>query len=310
MTINEPRVLLDGLYFPECPRWRDGRLYFVDFYAHEVVSVDLEGRRETIAHVPGQPGGLGWAPNGDLLVVSMMDSKLLRLRGDILEEVADYSKFAHSGNDMVVDGQGRAYIGAMPPLDTEDPSTMGQPVDIVMVEPDGGAPNGGARVVASDLLMPNGAVVTPDGSTLIVAESFASRLVSFTIEPDGTLSDRAVFAQLEEGLVLDGICLDAEGCIWVAILISNGPTGFLRVAPGGKVLERIDLPSGIGAAAVALGGDTGNTLFLLESLSTDFASRAHMQKDNGRIRVIDVDVPAAAPPRSTSLLQSSPSTIM
>lgn len=299
MTITEPKVLLEGLHFPESPRWQDDRLYFVDLYAHEVVTVDLNGVRETIATVPGQPGGLGWAPNGDLLVVSTKDSKLLRLSGSTLKEVADYSEFAYSGNDMVVDGQGRAYIGAMPPLDVDDPFSMAQPVNLVMVNPDGGMPNGGARVAAGGLLMPNGAVVTPDGSTLIVAESFASRLVSYSITPDGTLVDRAVFAQLEEGLVLDGICLDAEGCVWVAILMSNSTTGFLRVAQGGEILNRIDLPSGGGAVAVALGGDTGNTLFLLESLSTDFASRAHMQEGNGRIRFVEVDVPAAAAPHST-----------
>ena len=294
--MSEPQILLDGLHFPESPRWHEGRLYFVDFYAYQVVAVDMEGSRETIAEVPQMPGGLGWMPDGDLLVVSMLDSKLLRLRNGALTEVADYADLAHSGNDMVVDGRGRAYIGAMAPMDVDDPSTMGQPLNLVLVEPDGDRPNGGARVAADELIMPNGAVITPDGSTLIVAESFASRLTSYSIGADGSLTDRAVFAQLEDGLVLDGICLDAEGCVWVAILISPEATGFLRVAPGGEILDRINLPNGAGAAAVALGGTSGNTLFLLESLSTDWANKRHMEKGNGRIRIVEVAVPAAAEP--------------
>ena len=298
MPASEPQVLLDGLHFPESPRWRDGRLYFVDFYAYEVIAVDLRGNRETVASVPGMPGGLGWAPNGDLLVVSMLDSKLLRFNGTERSEVADYSTFAKAGNDMVVDADGRAYIGGMPPLDPDNPSSMNQLVPLILVEPDSAAPNGGARIAASDLSVANGAVITPDGSTLILAESFASRLTAFSIASDGTLSGRRVFAQLTPGLVLDGICLDAEGCVWVAILISDGETGYLRVAEGGEVLDRIDVPSGAGAAAIALGGETGHALFLLESLSTDWEGKGHMQKGNGRIRVVNVDVPAAAPPRS------------
>ena len=199
---------------------------------------------------------------------------------------------------MVVDADGRAYIGAMPPLDPDNPSSMNQLVPLILVEPDSLAPNGGARIAASDLAMANGAVITPDGSTLILAESYASRLTAYSVASDGTLSGRRVFAQLEPGPILDGICLDAEGCVWVAILESDGETGFLRVAEGGEVLDRIDVPPGAGAVAIALGGETGHTLFLLESLSQDWQGRGHMQKGNGRIRVVDVDVPAAAPPRS------------
>lgn len=291
MPRHEPRVLLDGLHFPESLRWRGDKLYFSDFYAHEVVAVDLGGRRETLVEVPEQPGGLGFMPDGSLLVVSMLDSRLLRWANGTLTQVADLSEFAYSCNDMVVDPRGRAYIGEMLPLDVDDPSTMGRPSNLVLVEPDSGEPNGGARVVANKLRMPNGAVITPDGSTLIVAESFDNKLTSFRIEADGSLTDRAIFAELD-GIVSDGICLDAEGCVWVAVIIPDEKAGFQRVAPGGAVVDRIDMESGAGAA-VALGGLDGHTLFLAESLSTDWASRSHMQKGNGRVRILEVDVPAA-----------------
>lgn len=202
-------VLLDDLVFPEGPRWRDGKLWFSDMNDLRVRTVDLDGRTEDVVRVPGQPSGLGWLPDGRLLVVSMTDRRLLRLDGDTLSEVADLSKLAnHHCNDMVTDVEGRSYVGnfGFDLQAGESPRTTG----LVLVTPEGDA-----RIVAEDLSFPNGSVITPDGRTLVVGESWAGRLSAFDIAEDGSLSGRRVWAQLE-GAIPDGCCLDAEGAIWVA----------------------------------------------------------------------------------------------
>lgn len=283
MAQRAPTVLLDGLMFPEGPRWHDGRLWFSDMHAHEVVAVDLAGRRETIVTVPHQPSGLGWLPDGRLLVVSMVDRRLLRLDPQGLTEVADLSPLAaFHCNDMVVDSKGRAYIGnfGFDLYSGEGP----KPANLVMVTPEGDA-----RVVARDLLFPNGAVITPDGRTLILAETFARRLTAFDIEPDGSLSNRRVWAQLD--VPPDGICLDAQQCIWVAVPIRPG--GFLRVAEGGQVQERIDLTDR-GGFACMLGGLDRRTLFMLEAFDSNPATIKG--PGNGRIRIVEVDVAGAGLP--------------
>ena len=199
---KKPVVLLDGLTFPEGPRWHDGRLWFSDFYAHEVIAVDLRGNREHIIEVPGQPSGLGWTPNGQLLVVSMTDRRLLRLDPDGLTAVANLSDFAnYHCNDMVVDGDGRAYVGNF-----GFNSHAGDPfraANLVRVDPDGTV-----SVAATNLAFPNGSVITPDGQTLIVGETRGNILTAWDRAPDGSLSNRRIWAHLDGGFP-DGICLDA-----------------------------------------------------------------------------------------------------
>lgn len=277
-------LLLDDLVFPEGPRWRAGRLWFSDMHAQEVVAVTPAGEREVMARVPQDPSGLGWLPDGRLLVVSMRDRRLLRQEADgELVEHADLSGLAAGRcNDMVVDGDGRAYVGnfGFDLMAGADFRTAA----VVMV-----SPGGNASLAAPDLHFPNGTVITPDGRTMIVAESAGNRLSAFDLAADGTLSNRRVWAEL--GVPPDGICLDAEGLVWVAV--PTNPGAFLRVAEGGEVRERIDL-EGFGGFACMLGGAEERTLFLLE------AQASHPDKiagrGNGRIRMVEVEAPRAGWP--------------
>ncbi len=282
MSTDEPRTLLGDLVFPEGPRWRDGRLWFSDMHAHEVVAVDLQGRRETIARVPEQPSGLGWLPDGSLLVVSMKDRALLRRVGTELAPYADLSTVcACLCNDMVVDAVGRAYVGnfGFDLYAGEAP----RPTSMAVVTPDGRVSE-----AAGDLMFPNGTVITPDGRTLIVGETFAMRLTAFDVAMDGTLSNRREWAPLPAPP--DGICLDAEGCVWVAVPLSPG--AFLRVREGGEIVERIDLPDS-GGFACMLGGEDGCSLFLLEA---SHSTPGAIERGNARIRVARVSAPHAGWP--------------
>lgn len=274
-------VLIDGLIFPEGPRWHENKLWFSDMSAQQVMTVDLEGNVEIIAHVPGQPSGLGWLPDERLLIVSMVDRKLLRLDPGGLTEVADIYHLASCHcNDMVVDSQGRAYIGNF-----GFELALGAPfkeAEIILVTPDGDA-----RIVAAEMAFPNGSVITPDGKTLIVGETFGARLTAFDIEPDGSLSNRRVWAALENA-VPDGICLDADGAIWVA---SPRSAEVLRVKQGGEVTHRISVETQ--AFACMLGGPDRKTLFVL---TANNVPRSPMEGPSGRIETVRVDVPGAGLP--------------
>lgn len=276
MVDDTPRLLLDGLAFPEGPRWNDGRLWFSDVLAGEVRAVDLDGEVETIVEVPGLPSGLGWLPDGRLLVVSVDDRRVLRLEGPDLVEHADLSGLASFGcNDMVVDSAGRAWVGACDNAGIPAPSLS----ELLVVEPDGAA-----RVVDPAMAFPNGAVVTPDQSTLIVAETFGARLTAFSLD-GGAAMNRRVWADLGGG-VPDGIALDAEGAVWYADPVANA---CVRVREGGDVLDRVATPQP--CFACALGGPDGTTLFLLTSASTDHVrNRAERP---GRISTVEVAVAAA-----------------
>ncbi len=278
---GDTRLLLDGLAFGEGPRWHEGKLWFSDMHFHRVMTVDLAGKAEEIVEVPGRPSGLGWLPDGRLLVVSMVDRRLLRLDAEGLVEVADLSELASSNcNDMVVDSQGRAYVGNFGFDLLAEPFSL---AEIVMVEP-----NGRAQVVADELAFPNGTVITPDGATLIVGETRAARLTAFDIAADGSLSGRRLWAQLENA-VPDGICLDAEGAIWVA---SPRSAEVLRVREGGEVTRRIGVSTQ--AFACMLGGDDRRTLFILTAETAD--PEEAPKKASGRVEVIEVDVPGAGLP--------------
>lgn len=251
-------TLISDLCFGEGPRWHDGRLWFSDMHAHQVLAVDAHGNREVMLEVEHQPSGLGWLPNGELLVVSMTDRRLLRWDGNQLVQHADLTDLAgFYCNDMVVDGNGRAYVGNFG-FDLHAGAEQ-KPAELICVEADGSA-----RVVADDIMFPNGTVITPDARTLIVAESFASRLTAFDIETNGDLCNRRLWAKLPEGAVPDGICLDSDGGIWSASPTTNE---CLRQIEGGEVTHRVSVDRG--AFACMLGGDDGNTLHILTSGSSD-----------------------------------------
>jgi len=247
------------------------------------MNVDLNGHAETVVEVPGQPSGLGWLPDGRLLVVSMTDRRLLRYDGSALTVVADLAALAgFHCNDMVVDRMGRAYIGNFG-FDLHNAAPF-KPAELVRVDPDGSA-----RVVARDMAFPNGTVITPDGRTLIVAESYAGRLTAFDVERDGALSNRRLWAQLPQGAVPDGICLDAAMGIWVASPTTNE---CLRVEAGGHVSHRVRLDQG--AFACMLGGSDRRTLYILTASSSD--PDTCRRKRDGRIDAVAAPHPGAGLP--------------
>jgi sugar lactone lactonase YvrE len=279
---DQTNILLENLTVPEGPRWHEGRLYFSDFYAHEVVAVDMAGQRETIVEVPGQPSGLGWTPDGRLLVVSMTDRRLLRLDPGGLVEVADLSALAnYHCNDMVVDEQGGAYVGNFG-FNSHDGSEF-KAADLIRVDPDGSV-----SVAAAGLAFPNGSVITPDGGTLIVGETRGNILSAWNRAPNGTLSNRRVWADLGAGFP-DGICLDAEGAVWVADP-RNKET--IRVLEGGEVTDRISTGE-MGSFACMLGGEDRRTLFICTCLQSGPDTAALR---SGRIETVEVTVPGAGWP--------------
>jgi sugar lactone lactonase YvrE len=251
-------------------------------HGHWVTTVGLDGRARRIVEVPAAPSGLGWLPDGRLLVVSMEDRRLLRLDPGGLTEVADLSRFAtFHCNDMVVDAQGRAYVGNFGfDLYAGVPHTTAV-ITLVL-------PNGAMRAAAEGLEFPNGTVITPDGKTLIVGESFGARLTAFDVATDGTLTNRRVWAPLQSA-VPDGICLDAEGAIWVASPISSE---VLRVLEGGTVTHRVPIEKQ--AFACMLGGPQRRHLFVCTASSGD--PSVCRERRDGRIEVIEVEVPGAGLP--------------
>jgi sugar lactone lactonase YvrE len=282
---NNPKILLKGLAFPESPRWHDGKLWFSDMHNYKVMTLDLKGKTEIICEVPNCPSGLGWTRDGRLLIVSMTDKKLMRLDPAGLTCVADLGNLASGDcNDMVVDALGRAYIGNFGKDTNLGRNYHVGPAEIVMVTPDGKA-----RVTAKDLSFPNGMVITPDGLTLIAAESFASRLTSFTIAPDGSLHNREVWAGLDKKIIPDGICLDAEGAVWVAN--AGGPAVY-RVKKGGEIVQTIETSAN--AFACMLGGKDRRMLYIMAAEST--GGPACREKMSGRIETIKVQVPGAGKP--------------
>jgi sugar lactone lactonase YvrE len=276
------RVLLDGLRFPEDPRWRDGRLWFSDMHDGRVLALSPDGGLETVAVLDDEPSGLGWLPDGRLLVVSLNARKLLRREADgRLVEHADLSAvLPFKANDMVVDARGRAYVGNFGfDLNAGEPAVA---TTMALAHPDGRV-----ELAAQDLSFPNGTVITPDGRTLVVGETFAARLTAFDVADDGTLSGRRVWAQLEKA-VPDGICLDAEGAIWVASPVSKG---VLRVREGGAVVDRVDVETN--AYACMLGGPDRRTLFVCTAETHDPAKTGARR---GRIEAVPVAVPGAGLP--------------
>ena len=289
-------VLRTGLFFGEGPRWHEGRLWYSDFYDHAVHAIDLDGNDERMLEVESQPSGLGWLPNGDLLVTSMLDRKLMRWDGVSLTVHADLGNhFTWHANDLLVDATGGAYIGNFG-FDL-DVFLEENGVEGIFADPDSLAtvmcrvdPNGEVTVAANEMIFPNGMVITPDGKTIIVAETLALRLTAFDIAADGTLSNRRVWADLSSELAApDGICLDAEGAVWIATALTPR---LLRVGEGGVILDEI--ATTMNTYACMLGGPEGKHLFAMTAPSSD--ARVASASRNGAIEVVEVSVPHAGRP--------------
>jgi sugar lactone lactonase YvrE len=294
------QTLLEGGSFFESPRWHEGRWWLSDFYRHLVLTVDPAGATEEQLTVEGQPSGLGWMPDGSLLVVSMRDHRILRWTAEAGATLhADVSE--HCGghlNDMVVDQRGRAYAGNF----GFDLMGGGDPAPAALIRVD---PEGTASIAADDLLFPNGSVITPDGQTLIVGETAGARYTAFTIGDDGSLTDRRVWAQVAPTPKLttlaetlgqlqfgpDGCTLDADGHIWAADEVG---ARCVRLAPGGRIVDEIPAPDGLDFFACMLGGDDGRTLLMCAA--PDFGEEARSAAHEAILLAATVDVPRAGLP--------------
>jgi sugar lactone lactonase YvrE len=274
-----PTLLADGFVFAEGPRWRDDKLWLSDMHGEAVYTTTLTGQTTRQLHLPGKkPSGLGFLPDGSVLVVSMGDRQLLRLDPDGTSSIhADVSELvADELNDMVVTDDGTAFVGSYP-------AERGTGV-LVRVTPDGVA-----AIVANALDFPNGTVISPDGRTLIVAESIGRRFTAFDIDSGKNLSGRRVIAATPDAAA-DGIALDAEGGIWAAFPLAHE---FRRVLPGGEVSDRIQLGDRM-AAACALGGDDRRTLFLLSAV--DWSAKALRGTRTSTVETVRVRVSGAGLP--------------
>jgi sugar lactone lactonase YvrE len=250
-SVPELHILMSGLMFPESPRWHHDRLWLADWGAQEVVAVDLQGESDVILSVPSFPFSIDWLPDGRLLIVSASDGQLLRRERDgSMVTYADLRDLSvRPWNEIVVDGRGNAYVNNIG-FDFPDGEFANGIIAVV-------TPDGTARQVADDVAFPNGMVVTPDNATLIVAESYGSRLTAFDIAPDGSLANRRVWGELDGGAP-DGICLDADGAVWYGDVPHKR---CVRVRQGGEVLQTIELDRG--CFACMLGGAGRQTLFLI-----------------------------------------------
>lgn len=275
-------TLLDGAIFTEGPRWQGGKLWFSDMHDRKIFTVDMDGNQELVFEAEGDTSGLGFLPDGTLLFVSMHDHRLMRLDDGKASEVANLTGLAtFHCNDMVTDAKGRSYVGnfGFDLHGGEDPS----PANLIMVDE-----SGTVSIVASGLMFPNGMVITPDGKTLIVGETFGACLTAFDIAEDGTLSNRREWAGIAPS-VPDGICLDAEGAVWVA---SPTTQDVIRVKEGGEVTDRLKVSTN--AFACMLGGEDGKTLFVLTAEESDPAKMEGRR--TGKIEIARVDVPHAGLP--------------
>ncbi|OBF43652.1 gluconolactonase [Mycobacterium sp. 852002-50816_SCH5313054-b] len=270
-----PEPLANGFCFGEGPRWFEGLLWFSDMLGEAVHTADIRGSLTTLP-LPGRsPSGLGFRPDGSLLIASTEDRQVLRYDGETVVPIADLAYLTPANlGDMVVDDVGRAYIGCQ--------AFSGGA--IIRLDPDDGPTS--ATIVAENLDFPNGMVITPDRKTLVVAESTARRLTAFTIDATGGLGDRRVFADGLDGPP-DGIALDAEGGVWTSMTLAHQ---FERITQGGVVTDRIDMGERV-AIACALGGPSGRTLFLLSS--TDAYPRRLIGTKLSRLDAVTVQTPGA-----------------
>jgi sugar lactone lactonase YvrE len=277
LHMSELQILLTGLAFGESPRWHEDRLWFSNWGTQEVVAVDLEGKSQVMLRVPTTiPFCIDWLPDGRLLVVSGREGLLLRREpdGELLTH-ADLSGLASIWNEIVVDGRGNIYING---------GGFDAPGIIALITPDGST-----RLVADGIAFPNGMCVSPDNKTLIVAESHASRLTAFDIAADGSLSNRRIWAALENGAP-DGICLDAEGAVWYGDVPNKR---CVRVREGGELLQTLHLDRG--CFACMLGGINKQTLFMMVA---EWHGFEHMidQARTGQVLTTETPAPGAGWP--------------
>ncbi|MFG1673656.1 SMP-30/gluconolactonase/LRE family protein [Micromonospora sp. NPDC049282] len=278
--MSTPEPLVEGLAFGESPRWFDGRLWLADWGAGEVLTVDAEGRTEVVVRVDGLPICFDRLPDGRLLVVAGRDGRLLRREPDgTLVPHADLAALApYPWNEVVTDARGNAYANT---IGFDFPGGTFAPGSVALVTPDGTA-----RLVAGDLAFPNGMALTPDGRTLIVAESYAGQLTAFDVAADGALGARRVWAEVADSAP-DGICLDASGAVWYGDVPNQCA---VRVAEGGRVLDRIELDQG--CFATALGGPDGRTLHMV-TMRWDPGALAGGPR-TGNVMTVRVPVPGVA----------------
>ncbi|MCU1607579.1 MAG: SMP-30/Gluconolaconase/LRE domain protein [Modestobacter sp.] len=299
MATRQLTTLFTGGSFFEGPRWHDGTWWVSDFYRQQVSRISPDGAETVVVTVEQQPSGLGWLPDGSLVIVSMKDHRLLRFADGELSTLADLTPYGGGHlNDLVVDDAGHVFVGDFG-FDLMGGGDV-TPATLKRVDPDGTV-----TVVAEGLQFPNAAVITPDGGTLIVGETLGNRFTAFDLAPDGSLSNRRVWAELgpevagtaiDEVLgqlktAPDGCTLDAEGHIWAADAIGNR---VVRVAPGGHIVEEIAAPEGQGVFACALGGDDGRTLLMC--CAPDFLEHNRAPVREAILVTARVDVPHAGRP--------------
>jgi sugar lactone lactonase YvrE len=279
-----PETLTKDLVWPEGPRWHDGKLWFSDLFGGAIYTLTEDGRRELVTEFP-LPSGIAFTDDGTPLVVSMQNGTVVRLVDGQQQVYADLTPLfgdpSHA-NDMVMDDAGRLYVGSMGynvVAGEEEKATH-----VLLVDTDGQV-----RSAADDMYFPNGSVITPDGRTLIVAETFRGRLTAFDMAEDGSLSNRRVWADVEG--TPDGICLDAEGAVWISSIVNNE---FVRVHEGGRISDRIPVP-GQFAICCMLGGEDRRTLFLGHSDVTPFEELLSGPRI-GSVSKVRVDVPGAGRP--------------
>ena len=292
--MKKPILILGDLIFPEGSIWNNGLLYFSDIFSHEVVSLSLGGKRETVFSLQDDyPVGVGLLPNGKMLINSLFGKKVLL--GDPetgkISTFCDFSKILSSYspeyivNDMIVNNDGQAYIG-IDAVDFDENEPIGPHNKpsfsyILLVNPDGTV-----KIASDRMTFPNGMAISPDGKTLVVAETFANRLTSFDINSDGSLKNKRIFADI--GAPTDGISMDEEGCVWVALpsYKFGGHGGWVRVKDGGEILDEV-VTNTHGAFDCQLGGPEKKHLFLLEASILG----QPRDKGDGRVRVVEVEVP-------------------
>ena len=308
--MKELKKLTGGLYFGEGPRWHENKLWFSDFYSHKVMTLDENNSLETVCEVPSQPSGLGWLPNGDLLIVSMLDKKILRFSEGSISVHADLSEYvAHKCNDMVVGRDGTAYVGNFGMGDAGESLNS---THLMIVKSDGTVLKG-----PDNLLFPNGTVITEDGKNLIIAETLGAKLTSFDIEDNGELTNRKLWARTSPLFSLliikflssmgfdlskvdfskysknlhvpDGICLDEKNGIWIA---SPTTKAVVRIEKGGNITDTINTPKG--AFACMLGGKERKTLYVIISNSSD--PEEAQASPEGEIHSIEVEIPGVGKP--------------
>jgi len=271
----QSEILVDGLKFPECPRWHNEKLWFSDMEDRKIFTIDMNGKLELILEWPNRVSGLGWLSDGSLIFVSMEDRRLLKFKSGKINEYANLNKLATFHlNDMIVDRKDRVYVGNFG-FDYFHNATF-VPAEIIMVTPEGKS-----KVIAENMAFPNGTVITPDNKTLIVGETFATRLTAFDIQNDGSLINRRIWANLKS-LPPDGICLDEAGGIWVA---APGRHRVVRVLEGGQITHTIKVETD--AYACMLGGKDRHRLFIATSDYT---------RNNGKMEYVDVEYAGAGLP--------------